>query len=715
MSETTPLLSPLWYRVAHMRPQLRSGVRVARQWVRGQAWYLLSDPLSGRHHRFNEGAYKLVALCNGQRSIDEVWALRVDAEGDAAPTQAQAIEVFAQAFGANLFVGNVAPDARAIVGAHARARATRQRNALNPLALRVPLADPDALLERHVARVAWLFSARAQAVLWSVVALGALLLALNAGDFSAYARAELGRGHMLLALWIAYPLIKALHEAAHAFAIKAYGGEVHEVGVSLLLLTPLPYVDASASSAFADKRQRITVAAAGIAVEALLASGALVLWLLLQDGFARQMAFAVAFIGGISTLLVNANPLLRLDGYHVFCDALDLPNLAPRSQRWWQQTLKRHLLRLPQARPLTMAAGEWPWLLVHAPLAWTYRLLLVGTLATLLAQWHALAGLAVLALATWTMLLRPLWLMLRWSLASPELQGARARAGLAGAGLAMLAALILFALPLPHRSFAPGLVWLPEDAMVRPAVDGFVDEVLVSDGELVVPGTLLVRLANEPLLQELTAVQAKLVQMQIERDDRFASDALRSELAGDELARLVAERTELQARVDALDVRAVVRGRAAIPPRLLPGRHVTQGETIAQVLPPGEPVIRALVANDDIEAVRTQPGTITVALARTDGASARAQLVGAIPRASTALPSAALGEEADGPIATDTADGSGRTAREPRFALELELLPGATPAPVGSRTLVTFDHGRTHLAALLAQFVRRAFLRHFER
>lgn len=563
--------------------------------------------------------------------------------------------------------------------------------------------------------MAWLFGAPAQALIWSLIAVGALLLAFNAGDFAAYARAELGRGHMLLALWITYPVIKALHEAAHAFAVKAFGGEVHEVGISLLLLTPLPYVDASASAAFADKRQRLIVAGAGIAVEALLATLALVLWLLLQEGAARQLAFAVAFTGGVSTVLVNANPLLRLDGYHLVCDALELPNLAPRSQRWWQQTVKRHVLRLRHVQPLPVATGEWPWLFAHAPLAWVYRVLLVATLAVLLAQWHALAGLAVLALGLWTLLLRPLWLLLRWALDSPELQGARARAALAGSGLAALALLLLFALPLPHRSVAPGLVWLPEDALVRPAVAGFVDEVMVADGDLVVPGTLLVRLANEPLLQELATVQAKLLQMQIERDERFASDALRSELAGDELARLVAQREELQARVAALDLRAAVRGRAVIPRQLLPGRHVEQGETIGQVLPPGEPLVRALVGNDDIDAVRAQPGAITVALARTDGATARAQLVGAIPRASTALPSAALGEDADGPIATDAADASGHTAREPRFALDLRLLPGAAEAPVGSRALVTFDHGRTHLAALLAQFVRRAFLRHFER
>lgn len=712
MSEPPPLLSPLWYRLAHMRPQLRAGVRVTRQHARGQTWYLLSDPLSGRHHRFNEAAYRLVALCDGRRSIDEIWAQRVDAEGDLAPTQAQAIEVFAQAFGANLFVGNVAPDARVVIQAHQRRRSARRRQALNPLALRVPLADPDALLARHVARLAWLFGVRAQRVLWSLIALGALLLALHAGEFASYARAELGRGHMLLALWLCYPLIKALHEAAHALAVKAYGGEVHEVGLSLLLLTPVPYVDASAATAFADKRKRIVVSAAGIAVEALLGSAALVLWLLLEDGWARQLAFAVAFIGGVSTLLVNANPLLRLDGYHVLCDALELPNLAPRSQRWWQQLFKRRLLRLPQAQPLHVASGERGWLLAHAPLALAYRAFLVGTLALLLADTHPAAGLLVLALGAWSLLLQPLYRALRWSLESPELAGARTRAALAGLGLATLAALLLFALPLPQRSHAPGLVWLPEDAMVRPAVDGFVQELAVRDGEPVAPGTLLLRLTNEPLQLELAGVEARLLQARVERIAQYEVDLLRSQLAADEMQRLSALREELQARVAALELRAAITGRAAIPPTLVPGRHVQQGQTLAYVLPPGERLVRALVDNDDIEAVRAHPGAITVALARSDGLALAAQLVGGVPRASRELPSAALGEEAGGPIATDAADSSGRTARAPRFAVDLRL-PAHADVRVGTRALVTFEHGRTNLAGVLARALRRAFLRHF--
>ncbi len=149
-----PLLSPDWYRVAHLRPRLRVGVRVSPQLVRGQTWHVLTDPLSGRHYRFNDIAYRLIAACDGERTLDEVWAARAATDGDHAPTQGEVVRVVAQAFAANLFVGDVPPDAAVIVRAQQRGKRQRRRAAANPLALRVPLWDPDAFLsatQRHCA------------------------------------------------------------------------------------------------------------------------------------------------------------------------------------------------------------------------------------------------------------------------------------------------------------------------------------------------------------------------------------------------------------------------------------------------------------------------------------------------------------------------------------------------------------------------------------
>ena len=673
-----PLLSPDWYRVAHMRPRLRAGVRVSRQTVRGETWHVLTDPISGRHHRFNDIAYGLIGSCDGIASIGAIWGARVAALGDDAPSQAEAIRVIAQAFAANLFVGDIAPDALAIVRAQQREQGRRRRARLNPLALRVPLWDPDRFLCEHLHRVAWLFGTPARWGIGALLALGALLLLVNAGAVGDFARRELGG--------------------------TSSNGR--------MLLTPVPYVDASASAAFGDKRARIVVAAAGIVVEALLASLALGAWLLLEPGMLRDLAFAVVFVGALSTLAVNGNPLLRFDGYHVLCDALELPNLAQRSARYGLYLIKRYGLGLRRTPFGALARGERLWLIAYAPLAWLFRAVLLALLAVLVAQWHAAAGIVVLLLALWMLALKPAWAALRWLAGARELHGQRPRAALAmGVAVAALGALA-FALPLPQRTHAHGVVWLPDDATARLASDGFVEAFFVADGELVAAGTPLARLTNEPLQVELQRVRSQFERQQVERALQFEADARRAADADDELQRLGAELERLQRRVDGLTVRAGVAGRAVIDTeRVRVGQYLAQGEVVAQVLPPGAPLVRTLVRNEDIALVRERPGQISVQLAH-EPTLQRALPDSAVPLASTQLPTRALGEAAGGSIALDSTDASGLTAREPHFRLDVRL-PEGSGAHVGERALVTFRHGEASAADLVARFVRQSLLRHF--
>jgi putative peptide zinc metalloprotease protein len=709
------LLSPHWYRVAYLKPRQRSGVRVSRQQLRGQTWYVLTDPVSGRHHRFNSLAYALIAGCDGQQTIDDIWAQRVDADGDDAPTQAQAIEVFAQAFAANLLGGDVAPDAGGVMKAQGRRRAQRQRAALNPLSFKVPLWDPDRFLDAQVQRVAWCFGRWARWIFAAVLAIGVLLLAANFTEFSRAAATQFGHVRMLILLWIAYPVVKALHELAHAFAVKAYGGEVHEMGITMLMLTPVPYVDASASIAFEDKRQRVVVGAAGIAAELLLATLALTLWLLIEPGLARDAALAVAFIGGMSTLFVNGNPLLRFDGYHVLCDAMELPNLAQRSQRYWQAGAKRLALGRSTEAAEHARGSERGWLMAYAPASWAYRCLLTLALALAVADWNAWLGLALLALSAWWMLAGPFVASLRWLLGSGEVYGRRLRAFTLSFSALAAAALFAFTMPLPHRTLAPAVVWLPDEALVRPLADGFIEQLLVRDGQQVEAGTPLLRLVNEPLRLSLQRAHAELQQQQVEHFAAVDSDALRAGIAADRMAALAAERDRLAERVAALDVRAGASGRVAIDSRrLIVGQYLQQGQVAAHVLPPGAPMVRAALGNEDIAQVRARPGQIQVALAHAGGEAVPAQLVRSVPRASTELITPALGERAGGPIALDPSDRDGRNALEPRFEIELRLPQGVT-AHVGARAWVSFRHGDATLAELAAQFLRRSFLRYFKR
>ena len=83
-------------------------------------------------------------------------------------------------------------------------------------------------------------------LLWLAVVLPALLLVPpHWGDLTNGIADRVLAVNNLLMIWLLFPLIKALHELGHGIAAKAGGGEVHDMGIMLLVLMPVPYVDAS--------------------------------------------------------------------------------------------------------------------------------------------------------------------------------------------------------------------------------------------------------------------------------------------------------------------------------------------------------------------------------------------------------------------------------------------------------------------------------------
>jgi putative peptide zinc metalloprotease protein len=512
--------------------------------------------------------------------------------------------------------------------------------------------------------------------------------------------------------WLLYPLVKGLHELGHALAVRRWGGEVHEVGLALLVLVPAPYVDASASSGFARRSERATVAAAGIMVETALAALALVLWLNVQPGLLRDVAFVVMTIGGLSTLLFNGNPLLRFDAYYVLCDVLDLPNLATRSSACWRHLLHRSLLRAP-SEPPQIAAGERKWLLLYAPLSYTYRLgISIVIILWFGAKWFLLGALAGIYLAV-SMLLLPVvsWVKQALAAAAPGPQLARVRLGVAL--LAAVPGVVLFAVPMPLATVAPAVVWLPEQAHVRPEVDGFVAGLPLRDGAPVQPGDVLVVLENpelhaarEQLLGQLSGLHAQQYQFLL-RDPTGARNL------AEQISRTEAELARTEERIAQLAVRAQVAGRLVMPHQDdLLGTFSRQGEDLAYVLEPAQLRVRAAVPEQDAHLVRNRTGRVDVRLAETTRALP-ASMTQDEPAATHLLPSPALGEPGGGPYATDPSDTEGRRTLAPVFLIDLTL-ERARLDRVGGRAWVRFDHGFEPLAAQGFRIASQLFLKHFD-
>ncbi|MGC9328004.1 MAG: hypothetical protein ACP5I1_10250, partial [Candidatus Hinthialibacter sp.] len=169
-------------------------------------------------------------------------------------------------------------------------------------------------------------------MVWLVVTVSAVITAgLHWSELTENVVDRILSAQNLAAITIIFPILKAFHEMGHAYAVKRWGGEVHEMGIMLLVLMPIPYVDASGASAFRDRRQRLLVGAGGMMVELFIAALALHLWVNIGEGYVRSALFNIIVLASISTILFNANPLLRYDGYYILSDWLEISNLAQRS------------------------------------------------------------------------------------------------------------------------------------------------------------------------------------------------------------------------------------------------------------------------------------------------------------------------------------------------------------------------------------------------
>jgi putative peptide zinc metalloprotease protein len=710
MSE--PLHSPLWYRVASLQPALRPHLRIARHEYRGESWYVIHDPASGRHFRFSSGAERVIGLMDGRRSLDEVWTASGQGGGDM-PTQGEVLRLLSQLHGADALSCDVAPDIDELLRRQETRRSGQRLGRFaNPLSIRTRLFDPDAFLTRHLHRVRPLFS-RAGLVAWcAVVVAGLLAAATHAAELGNNLRdVMLAPGSLAMALLV-YPFVKAVHELAHAFTVKRYGGEVHETGLLWMLLVPVPYVDASAASGFPDKRARLLVSAAGVLAEAFIASVAVLVWVAVEPGAVRATAWSIALVSGFSTLFVNGNPLLRYDGYYCLADHLEIPNLAGRANRLLASLLRGRVLGLPDAQSAVQPGAERRWLVAYGVASATYRVVVLLAIVALVARWSKAAAAIVAALVV---ALQYGWPAVRGLVAlaaDPRVQARPARPLLRGA-LAGIAVAALAAVPLPLTTRAQGIVWLPQAGEIRAGTDGELREWLATPGQLVEAGTALAVLDDPTVDVRLAKAEADVSASEARYLAARATDAVE---AGAMLAQLERARTEWEAareRVGARTLRSPVAGRFLVArPGDAPGRFFHQGDVVGYVVAPTHGTVLAVVAQDEIGLIRDHVEGVQVRLADAAGRVQDADIVRLTPAGSFDLPSAALGRPAGGALAVSPEDPEGRRSLERVFQVELALAePGDR---LGGRAWVRFDHGREILALRAWRATRRLFLSQFD-
>jgi putative peptide zinc metalloprotease protein len=712
---TDSLFSPLWYRVANIKPQLKNHVKLHRHDYRGLIWYIFADKVSSRNHRFSAKAYQIIGLMNGKRSIDQIWNQVSDQLGDYAPTQDEVIELLGQLHTADLLQSSVLPDTEEIFQRHTQQKTQKLKQRLqSPLAQKFPLWDPDSFLERHLPKVRWLYNWPVVLLGLTIIISGAVTAAMHWQELTTNVIANSLSPYNLIMMVLLYPPIKLLHEFGHAFTTKMEGGEVHEMGIMFLVFMPIPYVNVSSASTFRSKYRRILVGAAGIAVELLLSALALFLWLSVEPGIIKDIAFNTLLIGGISSLFFNGNPLLKYDGYYILADAISIPNLYQRSLRYLAYLCQKHLFGIKNLTSPANAPGEAGWFTVYSISSFIYRIALLWFIILMITEKFFIIGVVLALWLVFAQLILPLIKGINFIFSSPFLQQQRFRAIGASCLSIIFLAIIFGVVPLPSYTRAEGIIWLPEDAQIRAGTDGFAGPLYAKSASYISENTAIVDITTESLDTEVDVLKSKLTELKTKFRSEWLKNQVLAAILKEEIKAINAELNHASQKQKSMLVKSKKSGTLIIPEASdVPGRYIRQGELIGYILDNSLPTVRTIVTQDDIGQVRKHIAAVEIRLANQVHQILPAKITRIAPRATNFLPSAALANTGGGKIAVDANQPNELRSREKVFHVDLEFPAQEQPLPIGARVYVRFDHGSEPLATQWYRSIRQVFLRQF--
>ena len=714
MSES--VFSPSWYRVAALKPSIRGHARIHRHDYRGQIWFVLQDHSSGRSHRFSPAAHHLIGLMDGKRSVQVIWDAATAQLGDDAPTQDEVIRLLGQLHAADVLKCDVPPDSLELFKRYQRQEQQKWKRRLwSPLAIRIPLLDPERFLDRLLPLVRPLFGWFGLTVWLAVIIAGVVLAGLHWTDITEDVADRVLAPENLFLLWLIYPVVKALHELGHGFAIKRWGGEVHEMGIMFLVFMPVPYVDASSASAFREKGKRMLVGAAGMIVELFLAALALMVWVNAEPGIVRTIAYNVMLIGGVSTLLFNGNPLLRFDGYYVLADAVEIPNFASRATKYLAYLTKRYLLGARDLKSPATAPGERTWFVCYGIAAFVYRLFIMTVIILFVAEKFFFIGILLAVWAIATQVAVPVGKAV-WALFTDvSIRPRRARAvGVVGVLLGALCAALFFA-PAPLWTRAQGVVWVPEQGQLRANTDGFIEKLLVAENSRVATGDPVVKMDDPFLAARVHVLEARLRELNARLTAEQISDRVQAEMTRQEIASVNADLLRARERLAELIVRSPSDGMLVVPQAQdLPGRYLKQGQLIAYVADPENATVRVAIPQEDIGLFRQRIRQVDAVVADWQMASLPALVKRQVPAGSMELASPALGTAGGGSIPVDPRDPEGLQTLERVFEFDVTLLEMPAAGYIGRRVHLRFDYGTEPLAYQWYRSLRQLFLRRFD-
>lgn len=565
----------------------RPDLTAERHRYQGRAYMVVKEPVGLNYFRFQEEEYAILQMLDGRTSLDEIKA-QFEAQF---PPQKIGVEELQQFIGmlhrSGLIIANVPGQGKQLkLRRDERWRKEWLGKLSNILSIRFKGIDPDRLLNWLHPKLKWMYTPAA-VFCCALLALSALSLVLV--QFEVF-QSKLPTFHQFFnlknAVWLSIALgaTKVIHEFGHGLTCKHFGGECHEMGVMILVLTPCLYCNVSDSWMLPNKWHRIAIGAGGMYIEVVIASICTFIWWFSEPGMLNHLCLSTMFVCSVSTLMFNSNPLLRYDGYYILADLVEIPNLRQKATDILNRKLGHLCLGLEQPDDPFLPERNQIFFALYSVAAAVYRWVVVFSILWFLYEiWKPyrleIIGQIIGVASIYGLAIQPLWKLGKFFYVPGRIEKVKKPRMYATLGvLAATAAAVSF-IPLPHRVYCT-LEIQPRDAKsIYVSVPGELSEVYVKPGDRVEAETQLARLENLDVnlaladlngQRDQTLAQLESLSRQMARDPQGAS--LQLQPLKESLAAVEKQILDRQIDLERLTLLAPIAG-AVLPPPELPKRQ----------------------------------------------------------------------------------------------------------------------------------------------
>lgn len=557
---------------------IRGELDISRHVFRAGPAYVVRDPITFATHRFDPEDYQVLNAIRGEGTLGEVFE-RLVASDHLTEDDEESFYAFVLDLHQRSLLSLPINDADTLFQRYEkRRRAEHLGRVLGIFFLRVPLFNPDQFLARTLPFFRWLFTMPAL-VLWVLLmgAAGAVVVG-RSGELSSPVLTMLD-GNNVYMLFAALIGLKIIHEFGHAYACRAFGGHVPEMGMFLVMFTPLAYVDATDSWTFSKTHRRAIVTLGGVYFESIIGAIAVFVWASTEPSTLNTLAYQVMVLATITTALFNLNPLLRYDAYYLVSDLAGIPNLRARCQEAVAALLKRTvygLRKTPEGDPLRISPG----LAAFGFAQIAYRVTVMISIATILILKFGGAGMAIAVLITGLGMGKGLVKLARYLISSPEIVGLRFRAVATTVGAAAIITAGVGLIPIPYPIRANGVVSFERVTALRAPSRGVLAELPVTVGQRTHAGQTLAVIESPDLQAELRNLAADADSSRSKAVLASMTSPGEALMALSETARFESHRDHVASDLEDLRIVAPIDGRVLdlLVPK--PGTAVEEGEAV---------------------------------------------------------------------------------------------------------------------------------------